>query len=125
MIKKSNATGQPAGTGNLYPSASQIALLIPVVVLALQDFHAQETVDATHNEYLFGLTDFESKHGRTEGGRIDPLNPDHAAIIAATKIQYDGYQLAKRKAYNARRRLQTACRKAAHLNAERAAGAIQ
>jgi hypothetical protein len=124
MTKKSNATGQLAGAGNLRVSAPQIALLIEVAVLAMQDFHAQKAVGSAHNEYLFGLTDFESKHGRTEG-RIDPLNPDHAPIIAATKIQYEGYQLAKRKAYNVRRRLQTACRKAARLNADRAVGAIQ
>jgi hypothetical protein len=119
-----NAAGQPAGAGNLRASASQIALLIEVAVLAMQDFDAQKAVGTAHNEYLFGLTDFESKHGRTEG-RIDPLNPDHAPIIAATKIQYEGYQRAKRKAYNARRRLQTACRKTARVNADRAAGTIQ
>jgi hypothetical protein len=124
MTKKSNAAGQPAGAGTLRASASQIALLIEVAVLAMQDFDAQKSVGAAHNEYLFGLTDFESKHGRTEG-RIDPLNPDHAAIIAATKSQYDSYQLAKRKAYNIRRRLQTACRKAHRVNADHAAGAIQ
>jgi hypothetical protein len=124
MTKKSNATGQPAGTRNLRVSAPQIALLIEVAVLAMQDFHAQKAVGSAHNEYLFGLTDFESRHGRTEG-RIDPLNPDHAPIIAATKIQYEGYQRAKRKAYNARRRLETACRKAARVNADRAAVVVQ
>jgi hypothetical protein len=123
MKIKSTAGNQPAA-GTLHASAPQIALLIEVSVLAMQDFDAQKAVGAAHNEYLFGLTDFESKHGRTNG-RIDPLNPDHAAIIAATKAQYDGYQLAKRKAYNIRRRLQTACRKAHRVNADHAAGAIQ
>jgi hypothetical protein len=124
MTIPKNAAGQPAGAGPPYATISQIALLIEVAVLAMQDFDAQKAVGAAHNEYLFALTDFESQHGRTDG-RIDPLNPDHALIIAATQAQYDGYQLAKRKAYNARRRLQTACRKAAGVNADRATGAIQ
>jgi hypothetical protein len=93
-------------------------------VLAMQDHRQQLVVNEVHRKYIEAINSFEGKYGRTSG-RIDPRNFEHAAIIAATKVEYDAYQLAKRKAYNAGRRLQTVCRKAAGVNAHRAAGTIQ
>jgi hypothetical protein len=117
-MKNDNAAGHPAGAGALYVSASQIALLIEVAVLAMQDSRQQLAVKEAYSLYISSLHSFEAKHGRVEG-RIDPLNPDHNAIIAATRSQFETYQRAKRSAYNIRRRLQTACRKAAGVNADR------
>jgi hypothetical protein len=124
MTRKCNAGGQPAGAGNLRVSALQIALLIDIAVKAIKHSKCVLDVNGAHGAYLRALTDFEASNGRVEG-RIDPRNFEHAAIIAATKVEYDAYQLAKRKAYNAGRRLQTVCRKAAGVNAHRAAGTIQ
>lgn len=118
-MKTNQTGGQPGGAGTLYVSASQIGLLIEVAVLAMQDSRQQLAVKEAHREYINALNDFEAKHGRIDG-RVDPRNPDHAEILAATKIQYEASERAKRTAYNLRRRLQTACRKAARLNAERA-----
>jgi hypothetical protein len=118
-MKNDNAAGQPAGAGTLHVSASQIALLIEVAVLAMQDSRQQLIVKEAYSLYISSLHSFEAKHGRVTG-RIDPLNPDHGAIIAATRSQFETYQRAKRSAYNIRRRLQTACRKAAGVNADRA-----
>ncbi|MFC0132066.1 hypothetical protein CR105_24520 [Massilia eurypsychrophila] len=119
-----NAAGQPAGAGTPHVSASQIALLIEVAVLAIRDHRQQLAVNEAHRKYIEALNSYEGKHGPVEG-RLDPCNPDHAPIIAATKGKYDKHRAEKRKAYNLRRRLQTACSKARHLNADRAAGAIQ
>jgi hypothetical protein len=116
-----NAAGQPAGAGTLHVSASQIALLIEVAVLAMQDHRQQLAVNESHRVYIDALNTFEVKHGRV-GGRIDPDNPDHAKIIKGTKGQYETRQDELRKAYNIRRRLQTACRKARRLNADSALG---
>jgi hypothetical protein len=124
MKSTHNAAGQPAGAGTLHVSASQIALLIEVAVLAMQDSRQQLAVKETYSLYISSLHSFEAKHGRVEG-RIDPLNPSHGAIIAASRSQFETYQRAKRNAYNIRRRLQTACRKAAWVNAERAQAVSQ
>jgi hypothetical protein len=119
-----NAAGQPAGAGTLHASASQIALLIELAVLAMQDSRQQLATKEIYRLYISSLHSFEAKYGRVEG-RIDPDNPDHGAIIAATRSQFEAYQRAKRCAYNLRRRLQTACRKAHQVNADHAAEAIQ
>lgn len=123
-MKTTTNTAQTGGRGNLRASASQIALLIEVAVLAMQDSRQQLAVKEIYSLYISSLHSFEAKHGRVEG-RIDPDNPDHGAIIAATRPQFEAHQRAKRCAYNIRRRLQTACRKAAGVNADSAAGVIQ
>jgi hypothetical protein len=105
-------------------SASQITLLIEVAVLAMQDHRQQLAVNEAHRKYIEALNSFEGKHGRIDG-RLDSRNPDHAPIIAATKSKYEKYLAEKRKAYNIRRRLQTACRNARAANADRVAGAVQ
>jgi hypothetical protein len=114
-----NAAGQPAGAGTPYVSASQIALLIEVAVLAMQDSAQQLVVNEAHRKYVEALNSFEGRHGRIDG-RLDPRNPEHAPIVAATKSKYEKHQAEKRKGYNLRRRLQTACRKARQLNTDRA-----
>lgn len=45
--------------------------------------------------------------------RLDPQNENCAEIIAYSADAYKAYQAAKRKVYNAQRRLDTACRKVA------------
>jgi hypothetical protein len=124
MKTTSTPAGESAGAGALHASASQIALLIEVAVLAMQDHRQQLAVNEAHRKYVEALNSFEGKHGRIEG-RLDPREPDHAPIIAATKSRYEKHQAEKRKAHNIRRRLQTACRKARALNADRATGAVQ
>jgi len=44
--------------------------------------------------------------------RIVKGSPHWDEAVAATKVEYDAYQRAKRAAYNAKRRWQTACKKA-------------
>ncbi|NML61800.1 hypothetical protein HHL21_12055 [Massilia sp. RP-1-19] len=115
MTKSHNAAGTPAAV-TPYVSASQIGLLIEVAVLAIQDSQQQAKIKIARWTYLDALNDFEAQHGRIEG-RLDPRNPDHADILAATEKQYAASEREKRIAYNLRRRLQTACRKAARVNA--------
>lgn len=122
-MNKHTAAGQPAGAG-LHVSASQIALLIEVAVLAMQDHRQQLVVNETHRVYIDSLNSFEGRNGRIEG-RLDARNSDHSPMIAGTKGEYDKYQAEKRKAYNLRRRLATACRKVRYVNADRGTGAAQ
>jgi hypothetical protein len=114
-MKSTPAAGHsPAGAGTLHVSASQIALLIEVAALAILDFNAQLAVNEDRNFYLDSISEFEKRHARIEG-RLDPRNTEHADIVAFTKPRYDDYK----RAYNARRRLANACRKARFINAER------
>lgn len=118
MTESHNAAGTPAA-GTPYVSESQIGLLIEVAALAIHDYQQQASIKSARWTYLEALTQFEAKHGRIEG-RLDPSNPDHSEIVAATKLHYEAQEHAKRVGYNVRRRLQTACRKAPRINAESA-----
>lgn len=118
-MKPTSTAGKQPAAGTLHVSASQIALLIEVAVLAMDRSQRKLAAEEARRVYIRALTDFQGQHGRVEG-RIDPRNPDHAEIIAATKGQYEAYERAKRQVYNVERRLQTACRKAGRVNAERA-----
>lgn len=115
---KKNA-GQPA---QAQVSAGQIALLIEIAALAIHDFQAQAAVTEAHGIYIEALNRAEAKFGPLEG-RLDPRDPEHAEVIMASSAEYKAQQRAKKKAYNVRRRLQTACRKAVRVNAQ-AGGAV-
>jgi len=118
------ATKQNAGQAAQAPrvSADQIGLLIEIAALAIQDFQAQAAVVEAHAIYIEALNRAEAKFGALEG-RLNPLDPEHADIIMASAAEYKAQQRAKKNAYNVRRRLQTACRKAVRLNAQ-AGGAV-
>jgi hypothetical protein len=119
---KKSATGQPAQAEHQRVSAGQIALLIEIAALAIQDFQAQAAVAEAHGIYIDAINRAEAKFGRVDG-RLDPLNPDHSHIILATASEYKARQRARKTAYNVRRRLQTACRRSVRINAQ-AGGAI-
>lgn len=52
------------------------------------------------------------EHGQDFTG-LDPRNATFADLIEFTKDEYKAHQAAKRKVYNAQRRLDAACRKVA------------
>src|SRR5450830_1544011 len=118
------ATKQNAGQAAQAPrvSADQIGLLIEIAALAIQDFQAQAAVVEAHAIYIEALNRAEAKFGALEG-RLNPLDPEHADIIMASAAEYKAQQRAKKNAYNVRRRLRTACRKAVRVNAQ-ACGAV-
>lgn len=60
--------------------------------------------------YYESLAEYKDEHG-APAGPLHPGNPACAAIIDATKAEYKAYQAAKRKVYNAQRRLDNACGK--------------
>lgn len=118
------AGAQPAGAELPRVSASQLALLIEIAALSIQDFKAQAAVTEAHGIYIDAINRAEGKLGAL-AGRLDPRDPEHAHIIKATTGEYEAQQRAKKTAYNARRRLQTACRKAVRINAAGREGVIQ
>jgi len=119
---KTTVGAKPAGADLPRVSASQIALLIEIAALAMEDFRAQAAVVEAHGIYIAALNRAEAKFGPLDG-RLDPRDPEHADIIMASAAEYKAQQRAKKNAYNVRRRLQTACRKAVRLN-EQAGGAV-
>lgn len=99
-------------------STAHIITLLSAGDIAVNLWRAEiATKDARH-AYHRKINEFEAKHGRIEA-RINPGKPEHAELIAYTKQRFDAYQTAKRKAYNLRRRLNTACQKSARLAAEK------
>lgn len=75
------------------------------------DLHASNNaVRSAKTTYYDALDRHEEKYGR-DPERINPRDPKHAAVIAATKVEYEQYQAAKRFSYNIQRRLSTRCQR--------------
>ncbi len=94
----------PGAIGNAAPLAA-------VGELAMD--HWRATVDASHKRavYLDRIRAFEDRHGRS-ALRIDAYSPEFAALRKYTFASFDAYKTAKRAAYNIKRRLENACRRA-------------
>ncbi|MFS2007942.1 hypothetical protein ACEN9F_30480 [Duganella sp. CT11-25] len=93
-------------------SVTKLISLIAVGQLAVELHWAEHAAKMAKNHYHEKIDKFEAVHGRADS-RIDPLKPEHAKLIKYTKAEYEQFLLAKRKAYNVRRRLENASRKAA------------
>lgn len=93
-------------------SVTKLISLIAAGELAVDLFRAEQAAKVAKACYHRKIDEFEAVHGRADS-RIDPNKPEHAKVIKFTKVSFDAYQAAKRKAYNMRRRLENASRKAA------------
>lgn len=90
----------------------KITTLLAIGQLAL-DLHAANNVARSAKVFYREAIDlYEETNGRVTG-RINPREPQFAAVIAATKVEYEAYQATKRVAYNVQRRLSNACRRSA------------
>lgn len=95
-------------------NSSNVAKLVALIAageLAVDLFQAEQLAKVAKDQYHKKIDQFEQVHGRAHS-RIDPNKPEHAKVIKFTKDSFDAYLVAKRKAYNVRRRLETASRKA-------------
>jgi hypothetical protein len=93
-------------------SVTKLISLIAAGELAVELFRAEQAAKVAKACYHRKIDQFEEVHGRADS-RIDPSKPEHAKLIKFTKVSFDVYLAAKRKAYNVRRRLENASRKAA------------
>lgn len=87
---------------------TEISKYLAIAQLAI-DLHslknaARYAKDAYHEKMDESGGDFDG---------LDPRNADWADLIEFTKDEYKAHLAAKRKVYNAQRRLDTACRKVA------------
>lgn len=98
-------------TSNSSTSVAKIIALIAAGEVAVELFRAEQAAKVAKASYHRKIDQFEEVHGRADS-RIDPNKPEHARLIKFTKASFDAYLAAKRKAYNARRRLENASRKA-------------
>jgi hypothetical protein len=95
------------------PSVARLIALITIGELTLAHHHASSAANTAKRHYHEAIAKHESQFDEQPYVRIDPRDPECAPVIAASKKQFDAYQAAKRIAYNIKRRLDNACRKAA------------
>jgi hypothetical protein len=69
---------------------------------------AENTADHTRYNYHRSIQRYEERHGPLVG-RLSAESKAHAAIREFTAKTYEAHQIAKRKVYNAKRRLNNAC----------------
>lgn len=92
--------------------SKKITSLLSIGQLALELHAANNEASWAKVLYHEAIDRHEEKNGRIAGS-INPREPQYAAVIAATKVEYEAYQAAKRVAYNIKRRLENACRRSA------------
>jgi hypothetical protein len=89
-----------------------LAQVMRVAQASMDLWEAQHTADYARSDYIESIHCYEEQHGPL-GGRLNAESKAHAAIRKFTAETYEAYRHAKRQVYNAKRRLDTACRKLA------------
>lgn len=93
-------------------NAKQIIALIAAGQLAVDSMRADFEVKHTRHAYIEKIEEYEQLWGALEV-KLDRFADEHAHVRQFTKDAYDAHRAAKRIAYNTKRRLETACRRAA------------
>ena len=91
-------------------NANNLARHLAISQLAMALHQARNAAQHAKHAYYAVLSAYQQAQGEP-GIRLDPGNEACAEIIAVSAADYKAYQAAKRKVYNAQRRLDTACRK--------------
>lgn len=123
MTSKQTAAVDPAGEEPLHASFSRLNAMMHIGELATAVWRAEQAVTQLHGIYVRKIRDYEGRYGAVDG-RIDPRNHEHIAIIAYTMDEKLALDSARRKVHAARRRLRTACGKAACIEASTSTGAV-
>lgn len=89
---------------------NQITKLLTIGQLAMDLHKANNLTSMCKDAYHDKIRNWEDDHGKIFG-LLTPYDSTHARLIAATSGEYAAYKLAKRKAYNIKRRLDSACRR--------------
>lgn len=116
MTANRTAAGGPAGAGPLHAQVPQLLALVGAGALALDLWRAEQAATELHGIYVRKLREYEAIHGPIKGA-LSPRNYEHVCIIAYAMNERAALTVARRKVYAARRRLRTACAKAARAEA--------
>ena len=108
MSTKKNASVISGGAGPLHAQALHL--------MALELWRAEQAVIELHDIYVRKLRLYEAMHGSIKGA-LNPRNHEHVAIVSYTMDEKAALTAARRKVYATRRRLRTACAKAAREGA--------
>lgn len=100
----------------MHASFSRLTAMMRIGELATAVWCAEQAVTELHGIYVRKIREYEGRYGAVVG-RIDPRSHEHIAIIAYTMDEKLALDLARRKVHAARRRLRTACAKAARHEA--------
>lgn len=79
--------------------------------MALELHQAEIAVKSAKYNYHEKINEFECKVRTLAYGRIDKWDESNSDLIDFTAKEYKAYQLARRVAYNIKRRLANACRR--------------
>lgn len=90
----------------------QIVALITAGQLAVDHLKAQFEVNHTRRLYIEKIEEYEQEWGPLKV-KLDRFAEEHAQVRQFTHDAFEAHRAAKRNAYNIKRRLETACRKAA------------
>jgi hypothetical protein len=116
MTSKRIAAANAVGEGSSHAEIQQLVALVSAGALALDLWRTEQAVAELHGIYVRKIREYEGRHGSITGA-LNPRNHEHIAIIAYTMDEKQALASAKRKVYSARRRLRTACAKAAREGA--------
>ena len=93
-------------------NAAKIIALITAGQLAVDSHKADFEVKHTRHVYIEKIEEYERQWGELEI-KLDRFADEHAHVRQFTQDAYEAHRAAKRAAYNIKRRLENACRKAA------------
>lgn len=116
MKSKCDAAANPAGAGPLCAQTSHLVALLNAGALALDLWRAEQAAIELHSIYVRKLRQYEAIHGSIQGA-LNPRNHEHVCIISYAMDERAALTAARRKVYAARRRMRTACAKAAREGA--------
>lgn len=89
-----------------------LAQMMRVAQASMDLWEAENSSSFARYVYHESIHRYEEQHGPLVG-RLNAESKAHAAVRKFTAKTYEAYQDSKRKVYNAKRRLDTACRKLA------------
>lgn len=97
---------------NFTKNTDALAQVMLVFQATMDLWGAEKTANSTRRDYHQSIQRYEKLHGPLVG-RLSAESEAHAGVRKFTANTYEAHQTAKSKVYNAKRRLNTACRKLA------------
>jgi hypothetical protein len=89
-----------------------LAQMMRVAQACMDLWEAEHSANFARYDYHESIHRYEEQHGPLVG-RLNAESQAHAAVRKFTAATYEAYRHSKRQVYNAKRRLDTACRKLA------------
>lgn len=93
-------------------NSTELAQMMRVTQASMDLWEAEHSANFARYDYHESIHRYEEQHGPLVG-RLNAESKAHAAVRKFTAKTYEAYRHSKRQVYNAKRRLDTACRKLA------------